>query len=158
VLYLYLRQSAVNSSLCRLKRTGQLLVVGFKESGFVQPSPNILLQGRASFHGTIKDERNAQQRYVIPIPTDLVLLDYHMPKANGDVIAERMKASQPDVPIAMLSADEGLRESALESVDVFISKSESPTSLLEMVEHLLDLRFLFASLDDVSGGRQRYSA
>jgi len=91
-------------------------------------------------------------------PTDLVLLDYHMPKANGDVIAERMKASQPDVPIAMLSADEGLPESALESVDVFISKSESPTSLLEMVEHLLDLRFLFAPLDDVSGGRQRYSA
>ena len=57
----------------------------------------------------------------------MVLLDYHMPKANGDVIAERMKASQPDVPIAMLSADEGLPESALESVDVFISKSESPT-------------------------------
>jgi len=89
-------------------------------------------------------------------PTDLVLLDYHMPKANGDVIAERMKASQPDVPIAMLSADEGLPESALESVDVFISKSESPTSLLEIVEHLLDLRFLFAPFDDPkTGGRQR---
>jgi CheY-like chemotaxis protein len=87
----------------------------------------------------------------------LVLLDYHMPKENGDVIAERMKASQPDVPIAMLSADEELPESALESVDVFISKSESPTNLLEMVEHLLDLRFLFTPLDDVSGGRQRYS-
>jgi CheY-like chemotaxis protein len=80
-------------------------------------------------------------------PTDLVLLDYHMPKGNGDVIAERMKASQPDVPIAILSADEGLPESALESVDVFISKSESPTSLLEIVEHLLDLRFLFAPFD-----------
>jgi CheY-like chemotaxis protein len=87
-------------------------------------------------------------------PTDLVLLDYHMPKANGDVIAERMKASQPDVPIAMLSADEGLPESALESVDVFISKSESPTSLLEIVEHLLDLRFLFAPFDDPNTGGQ----
>ena len=85
-------------------------------------------------------------------PTDLVLLDYHMPKANGDVIAERMKASQPDVPIAMLSADEELPESALESVDVFISKSESPTSLLEIVEHLLDLRFLFAPFDDPKAG------
>jgi CheY-like chemotaxis protein len=80
-------------------------------------------------------------------PTDLVLLDYHMPKMNGDVIATRMKASQPDVPVAMLSAEEGLPESALESVDVFISKSESPTSLLEIVEHLLDLRFLFTPLD-----------
>ena len=76
-------------------------------------------------------------------PTDLVLLDYHMPKMNGDVVATRMKASQPDVPVAMLSSDEAIPESALESVDVFISKSESPASLLEIVEHLLDLRFLF---------------
>jgi CheY-like chemotaxis protein len=90
-------------------------------------------------------------------PTDLVLLDYHMPKVNGDVIAERLKASQPDVPIAMLSADEGLPQSALESVDVFIPKSESPTSLLEIVEHLLDLRFLFAPFDDpkTGGGQGR---
>jgi CheY-like chemotaxis protein len=88
--------------------------------------------------------------------TDLVLLDYDMLKENGDVIAERMKASQPDVPIAMLSADEVLPESALESVDVFISKSESPRSLLEIVEHLLDLRFLFAPFDGPqAGGRQR---
>lgn len=80
-------------------------------------------------------------------PTDLVLLDYRMPEMNGDVIAQRMKTLQPDVPVAMLSADEALPESALESVDVFISKSESPASLLEIVEHLLDLRFLFAPLD-----------
>jgi CheY-like chemotaxis protein len=90
-------------------------------------------------------------------PTDLVLLDYHMPKENGDVIAERMKASQPDVPVAMLSADEGLPESALESVDVFISKSESPTSLLEIVEHLLDLRFLFAPIDGPKTGGPGFS-
>jgi len=80
-------------------------------------------------------------------PTDLVLLDYHMPRVNGDVIAQRMKASEPDIPIAILSADEELPESALESVDAFISKSESPASLLEIVEHLLDLHFLFAPLD-----------
>jgi CheY-like chemotaxis protein len=89
-------------------------------------------------------------------PTDLVLLDYHMPRANGDVIAQRMKASQPDIPIAILSADDGLPESALESVDAFISKSESPASLLEIVEHLLDLRFLFAPFDGPgTGGQQR---
>ena len=89
-------------------------------------------------------------------PTDLVLLDYHMPGVNGDVIAERMKASQPDIPIVILSADEGLPESALESVDVFISKSESPANLLKIVEQLLDLRFLFASFDSpAAGGQQR---
>lgn len=89
-------------------------------------------------------------------PTDLVLLDYHMPRANGDVIAQRMKASQPDIPIAILSADDGLPESAMESVDAFISKSESPASLLEIVEHLLDVRFLFAPFDGpATGGQQR---
>jgi CheY-like chemotaxis protein len=88
-------------------------------------------------------------------PTDLVLLDYHMPRVNGSVVAERMKACQPDIPIAMLSADEWLPESALESVDAFISKSESPTSLLEIVEHLLDVRFLFAPFDGPAIGGQK---
>lgn len=88
--------------------------------------------------------------------TDLVLLDYHMPNMNGDVVAQRMKDTDPDVPVAMLSAEENLTENALESVDVFISKSESPASLLETVEHLLDLRFLFAPFDGPQGkGRQR---
>jgi CheY-like chemotaxis protein len=81
-------------------------------------------------------------------PTDLVLLDYHMPKMNGDVLAQHIKDTQPDVPVAMLSAEEDLAESALESVDVFISKSEPPVSLLQIVEHLLDLRFLFTPFDD----------
>ena len=80
--------------------------------------------------------------------TDLVLVDYHMPNMNGDVLARHIKDTQPDIPVAMLSAEEDLAESALESVDVFISKSESPVSLLEIVEHLLDLRFLFTPLDD----------
>jgi CheY-like chemotaxis protein len=86
---------------------------------------------------------------------DLVLLDYYMPEANGDVIAECMKASRPDIPIAMLSADEELPESALEWVDAFISKSESPASLLEIVEHLLDVHFLFAPFDGPEPGGQQ---
>jgi len=94
----------------------------------------------------------ALQLFASP-PTDLVLLDYHMPKMNGDVVAQRMKALQPDVPLALLSADENIQESALESVDVFISKSESPASLLEIVEHLLDLRFLFAPFHHPKSGR-----
>lgn len=88
-------------------------------------------------------------------PTDLVLLEYHMPKVNGDVIAHRMKVSQPDIPIAILSADDGLPESALESVDAFISRSEPPARLLEIVEYLLDLRFLFAPFDGPATGGQK---
>jgi CheY-like chemotaxis protein len=77
-------------------------------------------------------------------PVDLVLLDYHMPGMNEDVFAERMKAGQSDVPIALLSGDEGLPDSAQKSADAFVSKSEWPANLLQIIEHLLDLRFLFA--------------
>ena len=91
-------------------------------------------------------------------PVDLVLLDYHMPGMNGDVVAEQMKAGQPDVPVALLSADDGLPESALKWVDAFVSKSESPANLLQIVEHLLDLRLLFAPPDGLAGGRQRRAA
>jgi CheY-like chemotaxis protein len=91
-------------------------------------------------------------------PVDLVLLDYHMPGMNGDVVAAQMKAGQPDVPIALLSADEGLPESALKWVDAFVSKSESPANLVQIVEHLLDLRFLFMPLDGLTGGRGRRAA
>jgi hypothetical protein len=66
-----------------------------------------------------------------------------------------MKAGQPDVPIALLSADDGLPESALKWVDAFVSKSESPANLLQIVEHLLDLRFLFMPLDGLTGWRRR---
>jgi CheY-like chemotaxis protein len=88
-------------------------------------------------------------------PVDLVLLDYHMPGMNGDVVAEHMKAGQPDVPIALLSADDGLPQSALKWVDAFVSKSVSPANLLQIVEDLLDLRFRFAPLDSAGGGGRR---
>jgi CheY-like chemotaxis protein len=88
-------------------------------------------------------------------PVDLVLLDYHMPQMNGDAVAERMKAHQPDVPIVLLSGDDELPQRVLRSVDVFVSKSQPPESLLQTIEHLLDLRFLFTPLDGLGGSRPR---
>jgi len=86
-------------------------------------------------------------------PVDLVLLDYHMPGMNGDVVAEHMKAGRSDVPIALLSADEGLPESALRWADAFVSKSESPANLLQIVDHLL--AYSICPLDGLTGGRGR---
>jgi CheY-like chemotaxis protein len=91
-------------------------------------------------------------------PVDLVLLDYHMPQMTGDVVAERMRASQPDIPLALLSADEALPESALKWVDAYVSKSESPANLLQIVDRLVDLRFLFAPLDGLMGRGQTRAA
>jgi CheY-like chemotaxis protein len=88
---------------------------------------------------------------------DLVLLEYHMPEMRGDAMAACMKASHPEIPIVLLSGDDELPESVLELVDVFVSKSESPANLLLIVEHLLDLHFLFSPIDDLIGGRQKYT-
>ena len=78
---------------------------------------------------------------------DLVLLDYNMPEMNGGRAAVRMKESKPEVPVALLSSDEFLPLSELEAVDCFIPKSEPIVSLLEKVDYLLSLRFLFRPLD-----------
>ncbi len=78
---------------------------------------------------------------------DLVLVDYHMPQMNGDAAAARMKALKPDVPIALLSADDVMPTNSRDSVDVFVSKSEPIPRVLEIVDELLSRRVLFQPLD-----------
>jgi CheY-like chemotaxis protein len=81
-------------------------------------------------------------------PVDLVLFDQYMPQMNnGDVTAVHMRACKPDVPLALLSCDEQPRQGALETIDAFISRTEPITSLLEKVDYLLSLRFLFQPLE-----------
>ena len=82
-------------------------------------------------------------------PVDLVLLDYHMPRVSGDVIARQMKAIHPDVPLALLSSDDHLPDNVLRSVDGYISKAEPPATFLEIVDNMMDLRLrlLFAAYD-----------
>ncbi len=81
-------------------------------------------------------------------PVDLVLFDQYMSQMNnGDVTAIHMRACKPDVPIALLSCDEQPPPGALETIDAFISRAEPITSLLEKVDYLLSLRFLFQPLD-----------
>ena len=74
---------------------------------------------------------------------DLVLLDYHMPGMNGDMVATSMKDSKPDVPVALFSSDHRLPTADFEAIDCVISKSEPTNSLLEKVDYLISLRFLF---------------
>src|SRR5215469_7784296 len=93
---------------------------------------------------TAANGKDAVQAFVSH-PVDLVLLDYHMPEMNGSVAAGRMKDFTPDVPVALLSGDESLPPSELETVDCFMPKSEPISSLLEKVDYLLSLRFLFRS-------------
>ena len=78
---------------------------------------------------------------------DLVLLDYHMPEMNGGMAAARMKQAKPDVPVALLSADDRLPLRDLQAVDCFMPKSEPIISFLEKVDYLLSIRFLFRPFD-----------
>jgi CheY-like chemotaxis protein len=93
------------------------------------------------------DGKEAVQTFVSH-PVDLVLLDYHMPYMNGDDAAAHMRACKTDVPIALLSADDLRPLADLNAVDALVSKSESVTRVLEIVDHLLTMRFLFRPLAD----------
>lgn len=68
---------------------------------------------------------------------DLVVLDYSMPGMDGNVVAEKMKALKPDLPIIMLSAYIDLPRETLALVERSLTKGESPAALLESIAQLL---------------------
>jgi CheY-like chemotaxis protein len=68
---------------------------------------------------------------------DLVLLDYEVPGMHGDLVAARMKAVKPQIPIVMLSARHALPQDKLAAVDAFLSKGEPWASVLACVDELL---------------------
>jgi CheY-like chemotaxis protein len=100
---------------------------------------------------TATDGKEALQAFVSH-PIDLVLLDYHMPHMNGDEAAAHMKTCKTDVPIALLSADDLGSLGNLKAVDAFVSKSESTTRVLEIVNELLTFRYLFRPLAACEAG------
>jgi CheY-like chemotaxis protein len=71
-------------------------------------------------------------------PVDAVVVDYQMPGMNGDVVAEKMKKMRSRVPIMLLSAYGPLPKRKLKSVDIFLSKSQSPDALLSALKQMLD--------------------
>ena len=102
----------------------------------------MLLEGNGYRVLTATNGKAAVQSFVSH-SVDLVLLDYHMPEMNGGVAAARMKELKADIPVALLSSDENLPPRDVEAVDCFMPKSQPISSLLEKVDYLLSLRFLF---------------
>lgn len=68
---------------------------------------------------------------------DAVVLDYQMPGTSGDVVAEKMKRINAQVPIMLLSAYGPLPKSKLRAVDSFLTKSQPPDLLLSKLQNLL---------------------
>jgi two-component system cell cycle response regulator CpdR len=125
---------------------GKPLILCADDAPFVLEGWRMLLERNGYEVLTATNGKEALQEFVSH-PVDLVLLDYNMPEMNGDVAARHMKACKPDVPVALLSADD-VPPSKLNIVDAFVSKSEPMARFLEIVDHLLSLRFLFQPLDD----------
>jgi DNA-binding NtrC family response regulator len=65
-----------------------------------------------------------------------VILDYHLPEMNGHELATEIKRLKPQVPIVMVSGDDGIREHALKVVDAFVSKNEAPGRLLPVITQI----------------------
>lgn len=71
---------------------------------------------------------------------DAAVLDYQMPGVSGDVVATKMKATKPYVPIVLLSSFGPLPGHKLTSVDVFLTKSQEGQALLPCLQVLLNRR------------------
>ncbi len=67
---------------------------------------------------------------------DLVVTDHLLGRQVGTDMARQMKATKPSVPIILLSGTSSIPE-PLEHADAFLSKTEGPEKLLELVKRLL---------------------
>ncbi len=68
---------------------------------------------------------------------DAVVLDYQMPGMNGDVVAAKMKRINSHIPIMLVSGHGPLPRHKLLHVDTFLSKSQSPDTLLSTLHGLV---------------------
>lgn len=64
-------------------------------------------------------------------PVHIVILDYRMPKMNGEAVAREIRRRHPRLPIIMLSGQIDVPASISSAVDAFVSKAQPPEVLLE---------------------------
>ncbi len=63
-------------------------------------------------------------------PVRVVILDYRMPKMNGEAVARQIRRMHPRIPILMLSGHIDVPRSASSAVDAFVAKEQPPAVLL----------------------------
>lgn len=70
-------------------------------------------------------------------PVDLVVLDYNMPEVNGAVVARKMRAMKPQVPVIMFSAYFEPPAEAAGVIDAYVAKGQNPRVLLDQISELI---------------------
>jgi CheY-like chemotaxis protein len=67
-----------------------------------------------------------------------VILDYRMPKMDGEAVAREIRRIDPHIPVIMLSGQINLPHAVLSAVDAFVSKGEPPAVLLQHLTALAE--------------------
>ena len=70
---------------------------------------------------------------------ELAVIDYYMPEVNGDVVARKIKALRPHLPVLIFSGSLSLPDRVMAMVDGFVSTSEDPQLLLEKIGELVPI-------------------
>jgi CheY-like chemotaxis protein len=127
------RTGDVQTVNSRLKAT--ILCVDDHWSGLIDRKMLLESRGYAVLEAAGGDEG---LRLFLSHSVDAVVIDYHLPGMNGDVVAAKMKRARSHVPIMLLSSHEPLPKSTLEAADICLLKSQPPKILLSTLQHLLD--------------------
>jgi CheY-like chemotaxis protein len=66
----------------------------------------------------------------------LVILDYFMPRMNGQKVVMEIRRLRPQAPIILLTQGLGVPEQALNLVDALVEKDSLASQLLPTITHL----------------------
>jgi CheY-like chemotaxis protein len=67
---------------------------------------------------------------------DVVVLDYFMPKMNGQEVALELRRLRPQAPIILLTAGKGVPDPALRLADALVAKDRLASQLLPTIAYL----------------------
>jgi CheY-like chemotaxis protein len=67
---------------------------------------------------------------------DVVVLDYFMPKMNGQEVATELRRLRPQAPIILLTEGQGVPEPALSLADALVAKDRLASQLLPTIAYL----------------------
>ncbi len=85
---------------------------------------------------TALDGKQGMQVASSGVPVDVVLLDYMMPGAKGDEIAEELKSHHPRLPVIAVSAVR-LPPDMLQSIDAYVQKGQDVEVLLSTIARVI---------------------
>ena len=106
-------------------------------------APSGLLERTLGVLELLATNARGMQLFELEAP-DAVVLDYEMPRANGGLLAGKIRHANSAVPIVMLSGCASVPSSALTAVDIFIRKPAAPSFLIDAIESLTRNQQVFA--------------